>query len=219
MLFAIVAAVLAWFIQGMILQADHEPLLDDDDPTPSLNKNQRAALQAEIAAREAGRRTCSACGLATVLEAATCSRCGADLSDLNRTIILPPLAHIPTITGDIREALIYDQTAIVLTIGNNELKLPIAGSLTIGRGSAALDPIQPHVDLAPYRGWATGISRQHIEIRRKGMLVYVIDLGSTNGTSLNGRRVEPGTLRLLRNGDELYLSRLRILVKFESSEA
>jgi len=49
----------------------------------------------------------------------------------------------------------------------------------IGRGSTA--------DL---RLDDTGVSRQHAEVRREGDDVVLVDLGSTNGTSVNGRHVE-----------------------------
>ena len=51
-------------------------------------------------------------------------------------------------------------------------------------------------------------------ITRDGDLVHVCDLGSTNGTFLNGRRLIDRQRRLLRNGDELMLGRLRVLVRF-----
>src|SRR5258706_14800150 len=49
-----------------------------------------------------------------------------------------------------------------------------------------------------------GVSRQHAELYRQGPLYVVRDLGSTNGTWLNGRRIEhapvtPG--HVLRLGD------------------
>lgn len=40
----------------------------------------------------------------------------------------------------------------------------------------------------------TGVSRQHAEVRREGDDVVVVDLGSTNGTSVNGRGVERARL-------------------------
>jgi pSer/pThr/pTyr-binding forkhead associated (FHA) protein len=35
-----------------------------------------------------------------------------------------------------------------------------------------------------------GVSRRHAEVRREGDEVFLVDLGSTNGTMLNGRPVE-----------------------------
>jgi hypothetical protein len=65
--------------------------------------------------------------------------------------------------------------------------------LVIGRGSAAglrLDD--------------TRVSRQHAELRREGDDVLLVDLGSTNGSSVNGRPVE--RVRLTP-GDRIELGR------------
>lgn len=50
----------------------------------------------------------------------------------------------------------------------------------------------------------TGVSRQHAEIRREGDDVVLVDLGSTNGTTVNGRHVE--RVRLTP-GDRIELGR------------
>jgi pSer/pThr/pTyr-binding forkhead associated (FHA) protein len=43
-------------------------------------------------------------------------------------------------------------------------------------------------------------------------MTYVIDLGSTNGTRLNGHRLTPHTRQVVYDGDELLLGRLAIHV-------
>lgn len=53
-----------------------------------------------------------------------------------------------------------------------------------------------------------GVSRRHMAIRRKGSLIYIVDVGSTNGTYLNGRRLQRNEERILRDGDEIHLSHL-----------
>src|SRR5438309_24041 len=47
------------------------------------------------------------------------------------------------------------------------------------------------------------VSRQHAEIRPRGGSWVVTDLGSTNGSQLNGRRIEGS--EVLRTGDEIEL--------------
>jgi hypothetical protein len=56
------------------------------------------------------------------------------------------------------------------------------------------------------------VSRNHAEIRPKGEGFVVVDLGSTNGTRVNGVRVAEQTLR---DGDELAFGNTRI--RFEAS--
>jgi transcriptional regulator of acetoin/glycerol metabolism len=67
--------------------------------------------------------------------------------------------------------------------------------LVLGRGSECDVPVA-----------RARISRQHAEVCRRGPLVTIRDLGSTNGTWVNGKRVEHGPLSagdLLRLGDWL----------------
>jgi pSer/pThr/pTyr-binding forkhead associated (FHA) protein len=55
-------------------------------------------------------------------------------------------------------------------------------------------------------------------IRRKGPLIYITDLDSTNGTFLNGRRLMKAEERIIRDGDEIHLSHLLIRVSFPNQQ-
>lgn len=52
------------------------------------------------------------------------------------------------------------------------------------------------------------VSRRHAEIRRSGDEYWLIDLGSSNGTFVNGRRI---TQHRLSNGDQIQLGRSLLL--------
>ena len=70
----------------------------------------------------------------------------------------------------------------------------------VGRRSDRKD-VHPEIMIAD-----PGISRRHLSIRRRpdgGLLV--IELGSTNGTSLNAAPLEPGIPTPLNDGDQLTL--------------
>jgi hypothetical protein len=56
------------------------------------------------------------------------------------------------------------------------------------------------------------VSRRHAEIRRRGSDVVVVDLGSTNGTRVNGMRVKE---QLLNDGDEIEVGTSTVV--FEAS--
>jgi len=58
----------------------------------------------------------------------------------------------------------------------------------------------------------SNVSRKHAEIRRQGAGFVVVDLGSTNGTRVNGAQVKE---RLLNNGDEITVGSTRL--RFEAS--
>ena len=54
------------------------------------------------------------------------------------------------------------------------------------------------------------VSRRHVRIESAGTLLRLIDLGSTNGTRVNGRRVSE---HLLRNGDLVELGSTQLLFR------
>jgi pSer/pThr/pTyr-binding forkhead associated (FHA) protein len=56
------------------------------------------------------------------------------------------------------------------------------------------------------------VSRRHAEIRRQGTGFVVNDLGSTNGTRVNGATVKD---RALNNGDEITVGATKL--RFEAS--
>jgi hypothetical protein len=112
------------------------------------------------------------------------------------------------------EVILPDRKPIIFEIEGKEFVLPGKDELTVGRNTGNPTDAAPDVDLTPYGAADSGVSRLHVRIRRKGVLLYVVDLGSTNGTWLNGRKLIPDGERLLRHGDQLRLSRLKIRVRF-----
>ncbi|MBI5667740.1 MAG: FHA domain-containing protein [Chloroflexi bacterium] len=87
--------------------------------------------------------------------------------------------------------------------------------IIIGRSSSG-SAIMPDVDLNTRQAADLGVSRMHMAIRYEAdqNAVLVVDLGSANGTFINGQRVLPKEIRVLRHGDELRLGRLVLMVSF-----
>ncbi|MFN8454617.1 MAG: FHA domain-containing serine/threonine-protein kinase [Anaerolineae bacterium] len=87
-----------------------------------------------------------------------------------------------------------------ITASGQEIAPLAAGrsELIIGR---AHKEVAPDIDLAPYGGGQAGVSRRHGRLVRQGDEWLVEDLGSINGTFLNGAKVEPNQLKKLKNGD------------------
>ncbi len=61
------------------------------------------------------------------------------------------------------------------------------------------------------------VSRQHARIQRKADGYYIEDLGSKNGTYLNGQAIPPFTPQRLKDGDEIALA-LCVRMRFVSTE-
>jgi hypothetical protein len=91
--------------------------------------------------------------------------------------------------------------------------MPLASrnEFTLGRLSEG-QPIMPDIDLTAYQAYASGVSRLHAVVKRDGSEVVVMDLGSSNGTYLNGRRLTPHTEERLSHGDIVALGKLKIQI-------
>jgi hypothetical protein len=61
---------------------------------------------------------------------------------------------------------------------------------------------------------APAVSRAHCKVFEREERIYVDDLGSANGTLVNGRKLSPGEPVALRSGDELQLADLALTVEF-----
>jgi hypothetical protein len=75
--------------------------------------------------------------------------------------------------------------------------------------------IMPDVDLTDYNARDLGVSRVHGTLKRKDSVVTLSDMGSVNHTYLNGERIFPQEIRVLRDGDEIRLGRLVMRVTFQ----
>jgi hypothetical protein len=93
-----------------------------------------------------------------------------------------------------------------------ELQIALIKPIRLGR----VDPkegVYPEVDLTDAK--KDGVSREHACIYRRGHAVEVEDLGSTNGTQLNGSRLAPYKPASLNDGDQLQLGNLLVEVSFD----
>ncbi|MBC7810552.1 MAG: FHA domain-containing protein [Burkholderiales bacterium] len=86
--------------------------------------------------------------------------------------------------------------------------------IVIGRSTGTA--MMPDIDLAGEEASEQGVSRLHVAIRynAKHHSVNLTDLGSVNGSYINGQRLRPQEVRALRNGDELRLGKLVVQVYF-----
>ncbi len=96
---------------------------------------------------------------------------------------------------------------------SNPVVVVASAEITLGRSDAVANYV-PEVDLTPYGAYRLGISRRHAIIRRQLGGFYVIDLGSRNGTLLNGSRLESQIPTVLKEGDEISLGNLNMRLTF-----
>jgi hypothetical protein len=86
-------------------------------------------------------------------------------------------------------------------------------SVLLGRSDEAVGS-DYFVDLTPYGGLERGVSRTHLRLNVQGDKLYVTDLGSANGTYLDGKRLNPNEAYPLYAGANLVLGRLAVKVVF-----
>jgi len=71
-------------------------------------------------------------------------------------------------------------------------------------------------DEAKFRIQQDSVSRRHCELFRKGDHVYVRDLGSTNGTFLDGEQIPSAVASMVKPGSEVRVGPLAFRVEYES---
>jgi hypothetical protein len=103
-------------------------------------------------------------------------------------------------------------TKIQLCIGSphsNPLVIDLTHRQVIGRGEEASDV---DIKLSPFEAVQNGVSRRHAALEVINKALTISDLGSTNGTFINGQQIPAGNRRVVRDGDELHLGSLTIYV-------
>lgn len=86
-------------------------------------------------------------------------------------------------------------------------------TLLVGRRNKTNEFI-PDVDMYPYAGFLLGVSRRHALIYREDDRLMLEDLGSSNGTFVNGVRLNPNDPYPLYDGIEVTLGKLHFTVRF-----
>jgi len=165
---------------------------------------------------------CSNCKHANLTGSMFCVECGAQL--IGRDTLVTQSIGEENLGNGGRRGATGEITATVegadawanLHLLDTGQVLPLASrnEFTMGRISEG-QPIMPDIDLSPYQAYGAGVSRLHAVIKRFGLEVIFMDLGSANGTFVNGVRMTPNAEHVLRHGDIIALGKLRIQVLIE----
>ncbi len=95
-----------------------------------------------------------------------------------------------------------------------QAQLPATSEILLGRLDAA-HGIFPDLDLTADGGLGRGVSRRHAKIVQRSGEFFVEDVGSANGTFLNGQRLTPYLPYPLHSGDEVQLGRVKLSITWE----
>ncbi|PJF29847.1 MAG: hypothetical protein CUN52_06310 [Phototrophicales bacterium] len=182
-----------------------------------------------------GMITCINCGHLNRVGIIFCEKCGASLNSI-------PISYQTNVLSKEASEKLEEQSSDTVKVSdtddvqgsaslfhpNMELMLEIEGisniiklqpkeghEYVIGRH----DPeggFLPEIDLLPFGGYRMGISRRHASIRLIGKQLNIRDLGSSNGTSVNGNKLDKHENHQLRDGDKLRMGSMTFRVRFIS---
>jgi pSer/pThr/pTyr-binding forkhead associated (FHA) protein len=105
---------------------------------------------------------------------------------------------------------------ISLHVVNADRTLHLTGRSEYSLGRIARgQPILPDFDLSEFDAYDHGVSRLHAAIKVSALRISIMDLGSANGTRINGQKLVPNVEYPLKNGDLIALGKLKI--EFQTS--
>jgi pSer/pThr/pTyr-binding forkhead associated (FHA) protein len=117
-------------------------------------------------------------------------------------------------SNTIPKELLADQEFILFSPDKEKIvKLPEQDEFTLGRIVEG-QVITPDVDLNPYDAFDKGVSRLHatITINRQKNKVYLMDLGSANGSKVNNYKIPANSEVPLNHGDLVTLGKFNLKV-------
>jgi len=115
-------------------------------------------------------------------------------------------------------AILGQGSRLQVKVGDKAIAVDIQDSMLVGRAVEG-DDTEYSLDLGHFGGYQSGVSRRHALITRHEGGLYIEDLGSTNGTRINGFQLTVKRKYRLRDGDEVEFARLRTQVKFIMDDA
>lgn len=130
---------------------------------------------------------------------------GRDTTRLDQKITSAQSDELSAASAGKLTLLVQDERSI-------PLYLTVSERAILGRPDE-VDGFMPEIDTTPFDGRDKGVSRRHAEfILIEGQL-HVRDLGSTNGTRLNGQLLQPHRAYRLREGDLLQCGNLYMTIR------
>ncbi len=150
-----------------------------------------------------------------------CSECGAQLittGHLTTQSIRPNsadamnvISDLPPVASPSAEKNTTNNYSLHLMEDGDVLQLTGRNEYSLGR---AVDgqPLLPDIDLSAHNAYALGVSRVHATLKITNQGLTITDLGSSNGTRVNGLKVVPHIEYPVNHGDVVSLGKLKMQV-------
>ena len=188
-------------------------------PDPYLTQPVSAVKPiAPLKTGESRKTPCPRCGKLNAAGEIFCVHCGNFLStessrhETTRFAEPDLQAMSPDYFGD-------DSTLVLLVVSDNTTyrvqPQQFRHETVIGRSEGST--MKPDIDLSAHNASEMGVSRLHVALQynAKNNLLSVSDMKSANGTFINGQKLFPQEVRVLRDGDEIRIGRLVLRAYFQ----
>lgn len=164
---------------------------------------------------------CAECGSQQYPGTLFCTECGTFLlGDGGKTTnVLPfldtvrPPHLMPAKTEHLDDGNSPKRVLFVIPHSRRRAQIILRDVIRVGRGDEEAD-VMPEFDLTNDQGLDNGVSREHAMIKLANQGVFLIDLDSTNGTSLNKSRLPANIPYRLHSGDEIRFGDLLVHIFF-----
>ena len=163
---------------------------------------------------------CPVCQAIHVDNTVFCSECGAYLlegvnreTEIMNTDWMGDKANRAAIRATLDDT---EPLTVRLIIGDGKREVEVvlgSKAILIGRVDPSAN-ILPEIDLSN-EAHEKGISRRHARMLKREANLVIEDLGSANGTFINGKKLVPYLFESLNDGDLLQLGTLLIKVKIQ----
>ena len=120
---------------------------------------------------------------------------------------------VPNITWGTARLRMPAQVYLHIAGAPEPVRIKLTRPIALGRAENE-EAANIDINLMPYKAVEKGVSRRHLTLELVQETVSLTDLGSTNGTFLNGQKLQPFQRRIVRDGDEIRLGKLSIRIYF-----
>lgn len=158
--------------------------------------------------------SCNTCRRTLVTGSLYCTDCGASLINIVENQSQTPDPEAPNkydMYSPNDQLPLKSVVSLHIVDFGQIISLTSRQEFTLGRVSGS-QSVLPDIDLAPYEAYEKGTSRLHASIKLDGQFVSIIDLGSVNGTYLNGKPIPVHEPQTLNNGDIISLGDLKVQI-------
>jgi hypothetical protein len=115
--------------------------------------------------------------------------------------------------ADQEQQIWLGHTFLIVTPSGRQVCLPATSLIYLGRRDEE-NNLYPHIDFTQDDSAMYGVSRRHAFIHQSDDGICIEDVGSANGTFVNGQRMRPFKPFPLHHGDVVQLGQFELRIAF-----